>query len=50
MVAGGAVLCVIGEIWTGIRRYGDRELGLWFLSAGFFLGVATDVVVAYGGG
>ncbi|MCW2979036.1 MAG: zinc permease [Solirubrobacterales bacterium] len=49
-LAGGAVLYVIGEIWTGMRRYGHRELGLWFLSAGFFLGVATDMVVAYGGG
>lgn len=49
-LAGGAVLYVIGEIWTGMRRYGHRELGLCFLSAGFFLGVATDMVVAYGGG
>ncbi|MGD9734095.1 MAG: hypothetical protein AB7V58_00565 [Solirubrobacterales bacterium] len=49
-LAGGAILYVIGEIWNGIRRYGHRELGLWLLSAGFFLGVATDMVVAYGGG
>jgi ZIP family zinc transporter len=49
-LAGGAVLYVIGEIWNGMRRYGHRELGLWLLSAGFFLGVATDMVVAYGGG
>jgi zinc transporter ZupT len=49
-LAGGAVLYVIGEIWNGMRRYGHRELGLWLLSAGFFVGVATDLVVAYGGG
>jgi ZIP family zinc transporter len=49
-LAGGAVLYVIGEIWNGMRRFGHRELGLWLLSAGFFLGVATDMVVAYGGG
>jgi ZIP family zinc transporter len=49
-LAGGAVLYVIGEIWNGMRRYGHRELGLWLLSAGFFLGVATDMFVAYGGG
>ncbi len=49
-LAGGAILYVVGEIWTGMRRYGHRELGLWFLSAGFFVGVATDLVVAYGGG
>ncbi|MBS1862942.1 MAG: ZIP family metal transporter [Actinobacteria bacterium] len=49
-LAGGAILYVVGEIWTGMRRYGHRELGLWLLSAGFFVGVATDLVVAYGGG
>ena len=49
-LAGGAVLYVIGEIWTGMRRYGHRTLGLYMLSAGFLLGVATDLVVTYGGG
>jgi ZIP family zinc transporter len=49
-LAGGAVLYVIGEVWTGMRRLGHRELGLWLLSAGFFVGVVTDLVVAYGGG
>lgn len=49
-VAGGAILYVIGEVWNGMRRYGHRELGLWLLSAGFFVGVTTDLVVAYGGG
>ena len=49
-LAGGAILYVIGEIWNGMRRYGHREFGLWLLSAGFFVGVATDLVVAYGGG
>jgi ZIP family zinc transporter len=49
-LAGGAILYVIGEIWNGMRRYGHRELGLWLLSAGFFVGVVTDLVVAYGGG
>ncbi len=49
-LAGGAILYVIGEIWNGMRRYGHRELGLWLLSAGFFAGVVTDLVVAYGGG
>jgi ZIP family zinc transporter len=48
-LAGGAVLYVIGEIWTGMRRYGHRTLGLYMLSAGFLLGVATDLVVTYGG-
>jgi ZIP family zinc transporter len=49
-VAGGAILYVIGEVWNAMRRYGHRELGLWLLSIGFFVGVATDLIVAYGGG
>jgi ZIP family zinc transporter len=49
-LAGGAILYVIGEVWTGMRRFGHRELGLAMLSAGFLLGFATDLVVAYGGG
>jgi zinc transporter, ZIP family len=48
--AGGAIMYVIGEIWNGMRRYGYRELGLVMLSAGFLLGVITDLVITYGGG
>jgi len=48
-LAGGAVLYVIGEIWTGMRRYGHRTLGLYMISAGFLMGVATDLIVSYGG-
>jgi zinc transporter, ZIP family len=49
-VAGGAILYVIGEIWNGMRRYGHRELGLLMVSAGFMIGVITDLIVTYGGG
>jgi ZIP family zinc transporter len=49
-LAGGAVLYVIGEIWTGMRRYGYRVLGLYLIAAGFLAGVATDLIVSYGGG
>src|SRR5438309_3662716 len=49
-VAGGAIIYVIGEIWNGMRRYGYRELGLLMLSAGFLLGVITDLVITWGGG
>jgi ZIP family zinc transporter len=49
-LAGGAILYVIGEIWAGVRRYNHRELGLYLLAGGFLLGVATDLVVSYGGG
>lgn len=48
-LAGGAILYVIGEIWTGVRRLGHRELGLYMLALGFIVGVATDLVVSYGG-
>jgi ZIP family zinc transporter len=49
-VAGGAILYVIGEVWNAMRRLGHRELGLLMLTAGFTLGVITDLVVTYGGG
>ena len=49
-VSGGAILYVIGEVWNGMRRYGYRELGLSLLAFGFFVGVDTDLIVAYGGG
>lgn len=48
--AGGAILYVIGEIWNAMRRYGFREFGLLMLSAGFLLGVITDLIVTWGGG
>jgi ZIP family zinc transporter len=49
-LAGGAILYVIGEIWAAVRRQGYSELGLYLLGVGFLLGIATDLVVAYGGG
>jgi zinc transporter, ZIP family len=49
-LSGGAILYVIGEVWHGMRRYGYRELGLWLLAAGFLVGIATDLIVVYGGG
>jgi zinc transporter, ZIP family len=49
-VSAGAILYVIGEIWGAMRRLGHRELGLLMLSAGVFLGIATEMVIAYGGG
>jgi ZIP family zinc transporter len=49
-LAGGAILYVIGEIWMGMRRYGHHTLGLYMIAAGFLVGVATDLVVSYGGG
>jgi ZIP family zinc transporter len=49
-VSAGAILYVIGEVWTAMRRLGHRELGLAMLAAGVFLGAATEMVIAYGGG
>lgn len=49
-LAGGAVLYVIGEIWMGMRRYGHHTFGLYLIAAGFLVGMATDLVVSYGGG
>jgi ZIP family zinc transporter len=48
-LAGGAILYVIGEVWTGVRRHGYRELGLLMITAGFVVGVLTDLIVTYGG-
>jgi zinc transporter, ZIP family len=48
-LAGGAILYVVGEIWAAARRYGHRTLGLYLLAAGFIAGVATDLIVSYGG-
>ena len=48
-LAGGAILYVVGEIWTAVRRYGHLTLGLYVLAAGFIAGVATDLIVSYGG-
>jgi ZIP family zinc transporter len=49
-LAAGAILYVIGEVWQAMRRHGHRELGLLMLTAGFMVGVITDLVVSYGGG
>ena len=48
-IAGGAIFYVIGEVWTGVRRHGYRELGLLMVSLGFVVGVLTDLLVTYGG-
>ena len=48
-LAGGAILYVVGEIWTAMRGYGHRTLGLYLLALGFLAGVATDLVVSYAG-
>jgi zinc transporter, ZIP family len=49
-ISAGAILYVIGEVWTAVRRLGHRELGLWLLSLGLLVGALTELVVVYGGG
>ena len=49
-LAGGAILHVIGEVWTAANRYGHRTLGLCLLAGGLITGLATDLIVSYGGG
>jgi len=49
-LAAGALVYVIGEIWAAMRRFGHPRLALLALSAGFLLGVLTDLIVTYGGG
>jgi ZIP family zinc transporter len=49
-ISAGAILYVIGEVWTAVRRVGHRELGLWMLSFGLLVGALTELVVVYGGG
>ncbi len=49
-VAAGAILYVLLEVWSAMRRAGHRELGLALLAVGFIAGVATDLIVVAGGG
>ena len=49
-ISAGAILYVIGEVWTAVRRIGHRELGLWMLAVGLLVGALTELVVVYGGG
>jgi ZIP family zinc transporter len=49
-VSAGAILYVIGEVWTAMRRLGHRELGLLMLAAGVTLGAMTEMIIALGGG
>ncbi len=48
-VAAGAILFVIGELWTGAVRRAGRNLVLSGIIGGFLLGFATDLVLVYAG-
>src|SRR3954469_6007952 len=48
-LAGGAILFVLGEIWGRGAAAPAPRARLYMLGVGFLLGIATDLVVAYGG-
>jgi ZIP family zinc transporter len=48
-LAAGAILFVIGELWTGAVRRAPRNLVLAGVIAGFLLGFATDLVLVFAG-
>jgi ZIP family zinc transporter len=49
-LAAGAILYVVGQLWTSAyRRLGSR-LVLLGLTVGYLIGLASDLVITYGGG
>ena len=48
-LAAGAILFVIGELWTAALRRASRNLVLAGIVCGFLAGFATDLVIAYAG-
>jgi len=48
-LAAGAILFVIGELWSGAMRRAPRNLVLTGIIAGFLLGFATDLVLVFAG-
>ena len=49
-LAAGAILYVVGQLWKSAdRRLGSRMV-LFGLSVGFLIGLASDLVITYGGG
>jgi ZIP family zinc transporter len=48
-VAAGAILFVVGELWTGCSRRAGRNLILAGMAAGFLLAYASDLVITFAG-
>ena len=49
-LAGGAILYVLGQIWTTTSARIPSRLVLWGIVLGFLAGLASDMVITYGGG
>jgi ZIP family zinc transporter len=49
-LAAGAILYVVGQLWNSANRRLGARLVLFGLAVGYLIGLATDLVVTYGGG
>jgi ZIP family zinc transporter len=49
-LAAGAILYVVGQLWTSAARRVSTQVVLTGLVLGFLLGLASDLVITYGGG
>ncbi|HEX5261145.1 MAG TPA: ZIP family metal transporter [Gaiellales bacterium] len=49
-LAAGAIVYVVGQLWTGAARRLPPSLVLGGIVLGFSLGMASDLVITYGGG
>ena len=49
-LAAGAILYVVGQLWSSANRRLGSRLVLLGLTVGFILGLASDLVITYGGG
>jgi ZIP family zinc transporter len=49
-LAAGAILFVVGELWTAASRRASRNLVLTGIVVGFLLGIGTDLILDIAGG
>jgi zinc transporter, ZIP family len=49
-LAAGAILYVVGQLWNSANRRLGGRLVLFGLSLGYLIGLASDLVITYGGG
>jgi ZIP family zinc transporter len=49
-LAAGAILYVVGQLWNSANRRLGGRLVLLGLSVGYLIGLASDLVITYGGG
>jgi ZIP family zinc transporter len=49
-LAAGAILYVVGQLWNSANRRLGGRLVLLGLSVGYLIGLASDLIITYGGG